>query len=289
MAEVGSDLWMPSAPEAESPTVFAQHNTQVASEHLQGLHSLPAQPVPELITDQQLVSDSTAVLARYLHVFGERQLCIEKLVKSVCRMFFFSYFLYLLAYTAKLLQQNTFQDQLLILTGKAAGFPKDSLVILTARSFLKSSVSGSSRSSRKLYSGSSSSSNSSNRKYVVTCQDSAPGPNQGVQHVLQNQTTAAAKITNNRRKKQSRRRREKPQAPSVPQHAVHTFILHIIVHEPSKPPLPLLIICSVGIVHVRCDIWGSELSLQLTKGNVLQGSLGSGSEGNEAVFQRLKS
>lgn len=74
---------------------------------------------------------------------------------------------YLLAYTAKPLQQNTFQNKLLILLRKEVGFPADLLVILTARSFLKSSVSGSSRSSRKLYSGSSSSSNSSNRKHVL--------------------------------------------------------------------------------------------------------------------------
>lgn len=73
------------------------------------------------------------------------------------------------------------------------------------------------------------------------------------------------------------------------QRAVHTFILHIIIHEPSKPPFPFFIICSVGIIHIRCDIRGSELSLQLTKGNILQGSLRSGPEGNEAVFQRLKS
>lgn len=69
----------------------------------------------------------------------------------------------------------------------------------------------------------------------------------------------------------------------------HTFILHIIIHEPSKPPFPFFIICSVGIIHIRCDIRGSELSLQLTKRNILQGSLRSGPEGNEAVFQRLKS
>lgn len=96
---------------------------------------------------------------------------------SVCKVFLFYFFFYLLAYTAKPLQQNTFQNKLLILMRKEVGFPKDLLVILTARSFLKSSVSGSSRSSRKLYSGSSSSSNSSNRKHVLKRHYPAPRPN----------------------------------------------------------------------------------------------------------------
>lgn len=115
---------------------------------------------------QAVLHLSTAALPTSFHLLPESQ----KLLRPACS----SWFNY--PTLQKTLQQNTFPNELLLPTRKEGEFPGNLLVILTARSFLKSSVSGSSRSSRKLYSGSSSSSASSKKKQVLNCYYPAPGP-----------------------------------------------------------------------------------------------------------------